>query len=203
MNGAFGYGLPGDMGPVLGAVYVNKLIERCVIIRHSQAFSRTLTWVLFHRFTNSSGDAAPIYLEFGHDTTIDLALTGLGLIKDSPALRTSVKGPVRKNRVWRTSSQVPFAAQMVWEKFTCSSSYVLSLCYGLCMSRLLKMQCRFQGPQVRLLLNDSPLPLSTCKKMNKKFGTCSLDDFVTSSASATKLKWGDASWNSTCGNPGI
>ena len=28
MNGAFGYGLPGDMRPILGAVYVNKLIER-------------------------------------------------------------------------------------------------------------------------------------------------------------------------------
>lgn len=39
--------------------------------------------------------------------------------------------------------------------------------------------------------------------MNKKFGTCSLDDFVASNAAATKLKWGDASWNSTCGNPGI
>ena len=76
------------------------------------------------RFTNSSGDAAPIYLEFGHDTTIDLALTGLGLVKDTPSLRSSVKGPVRKSRTWRTSSQVPFAAQMVWEKFTCSSSYV-------------------------------------------------------------------------------
>ena len=60
MDGAFGYNLPDNMGHVLGALYANKLIER---------------------FTNATGDAAPIYLEFGHDTTIDMALTALGLIK--------------------------------------------------------------------------------------------------------------------------
>jgi acid phosphatase len=60
MHGVSGYGLPGNMGPLLGSLYINKLIER---------------------FTNSSGDAVPVYLEFGHDLTIDLALTGLGLAK--------------------------------------------------------------------------------------------------------------------------
>ncbi|KAF4571614.1 acid phosphatase pho5 [Pleurotus pulmonarius] len=60
MNGAFGYNLPGDMGPTLGSLYVNKLIER---------------------FSNSSSDAKAVYLEFGHDTTIDMALTALGLAK--------------------------------------------------------------------------------------------------------------------------
>jgi acid phosphatase len=34
-----------------------------------------------HRFTNSSGNASVVYLEFGHGTTIDFALTALGLAK--------------------------------------------------------------------------------------------------------------------------
>ena len=28
MRGAFGYGLPGDMGPVLGSLFVNDLVDR-------------------------------------------------------------------------------------------------------------------------------------------------------------------------------
>jgi acid phosphatase len=31
MDGAFGYNLPGGMGPVLGSLYVDKLIERYVV----------------------------------------------------------------------------------------------------------------------------------------------------------------------------
>ncbi|TFK49614.1 phosphoglycerate mutase-like protein [Heliocybe sulcata] len=160
MDGAFGYNLPGVMGPTLGSLYVNKLIER---------------------FSNAS--AEPVYLEFGHDTTIDMILTALGLAKDTPPL--SASGPVNPNRKFRTSNQVPFAAQMVWEKFTCSSS--------------------FQGPQIRLVLNDAPLPLTTCaqSKEDKAYGTCSFDAFVSSNNFSTSISWGDAAWNSTCGNPGF
>lgn len=32
MSGAFGYGLPDNMGPILGAVYVNKLIDRYMVL---------------------------------------------------------------------------------------------------------------------------------------------------------------------------
>lgn len=160
MEGAFGYGLPDNMGPVLGALYVNKLIDR---------------------FTNASGDAVPLYAEFGHDTTAVLALTGLGLIKDRPEL--SADGPVNSTRKWRTSNQVPFGAQMVWEKFECTSS--------------------FEGPQIRLVLNDAPLPITVCKNMNQRLGSCSLDDFVTSQAAARNVSWGDATWNATCGDPGF
>ena len=60
MDGAFGYNLPNGMGPLLGSLYVDTLIER---------------------FTNRTGDAQAVYLEFGHDTTIDMALTALGLAK--------------------------------------------------------------------------------------------------------------------------
>ncbi|KAF7312478.1 Phosphoglycerate mutase-like protein [Mycena indigotica] len=96
MDNAFGYNLPGIMGPTLGTLFVNKLIER---------------------FT---GGTQEMYIEFGHDTTIDMALAALGLAKDKKPLPSS--GPVPANRAFRTSYQVPFGAQMVWEKFTCKSS---------------------------------------------------------------------------------
>lgn len=77
MTGAFGYNLPNDMGPLLGTLFVNKLIERFVFVAN----------LLYHTptrnisFSNATGDAQPVYLEFGHDTTIDLALSALGLAK--------------------------------------------------------------------------------------------------------------------------
>ena len=157
MDGAFGYNLPTPMGPVLGGLLVKQVVDR---------------------FTNSTGNAKAVYLEFGHDTTIDLALTALGLAKDSPAL--SAKGPVPHNSKFRTTRQVPFAAQMVWEKFSCTKS--------------------FQGPQVRLVLNEAPLPLVGCKKVDKHYGSCSLDDFVSANADSAQHSWGDARWNATCGN---
>ncbi|RDX57456.1 phosphoglycerate mutase-like protein [Lentinus brumalis] len=156
MDGAFGYNLPGDMGPVLGGLFVKKLAER---------------------FTNATGDAQPVYLEFGHDTTIDMALTALGLAKDTPAL--SATGPAKRRRKFRTAHQVPFAAQMLWEKFSCTAS--------------------FEGPQVRLVLNDSPFPLATCTHMDRRYGSCALDDFVAAHAGSVEHSWGDARWNATCG----
>ncbi|OJT15560.1 Thiamine-repressible acid phosphatase pho4 [Trametes pubescens] len=160
MDGAFGYNLPGSMGEVLGSLFVSKLVER---------------------FTNSTGDAQQVYLEFGHDTTIDLALTALGLAKDTKAL--SAKGPVRASRKWRTSEQVPFAAQMRWEKFSCKSSFAAGV------------------PQVRLVLNDAPLPLTSCARTHAdaRFGSCALAGFTKTYAASAAQKFGDAAWNATCG----
>ncbi|KAG0707769.1 hypothetical protein DFH29DRAFT_895264, partial [Suillus ampliporus] len=45
----------------------------------------------------------------------------------------SSQGPPR-HRKFRTSYQTPFAANMIWESFTCDES--------------------FDGPQIRLVLND-------------------------------------------------
>ena len=60
MDGAFGYNLPGDMGAVLGSLYVAHLVDT---------------------LQNATGAAPALTLEFGHDTTIDLVLTALGLAK--------------------------------------------------------------------------------------------------------------------------
>ncbi|KAH9945329.1 phosphoglycerate mutase-like protein [Epithele typhae] len=155
MDGAFGYNLPTPMGAVLGGLYVQKLVER---------------------FTNETGTASPMYLEFGHDTTIDLALTALGLFADKPPL--SASGPARASRKFRTSSQVPFAAKMVWERFACGAG---------------------GAPQIRLLLNDAPVPLAMCAKTDKRLGSCALADFVHANAASVEHGWGDARWNATCG----
>ncbi|KAH7335295.1 phosphoglycerate mutase-like protein [Rhizoctonia solani] len=159
MVGAFGYGLPDGMGALLGSTIVNKVIEI---------------------FTNSPNSL----VSFGHDTTIDFALTSLGLAKDTPPLSPNVSSP-KSNRKWRTTNQVPFGAQMLFEKFTCISSA--------------------KGPQIRLILNDSPFSLSSCAKtsLDKKLGACSLEAFVTANAVNTAINWGDAKWNTTCGNPAI
>ncbi|QRW17095.1 histidine phosphatase family containing protein [Rhizoctonia solani] len=159
MVGAFGYGLPDGMGALLGSTIVNKIIQT---------------------FTKSSSSL----VSFGHDTTIDFALTALGLAKDTPPLSPNVSSP-KSNRKWRTTNQVPFGAQMIFEKFTCTSSA--------------------KGPQIRLILNDSPLLMSSCAKtsLDKKLGACSLDAFVSANAASTGINWGDSKWNTTCGNPEI
>lgn len=59
--------------------------------------------------------------------------------------------------------------------------------------------CSFKGEQVRLLLNEAPFPLTTCKGMDKKLGSCSLDSFLSSYATQIKGTWGDAAWNASCG----
>lgn len=63
---------------------------------------------------------------------------------------------------------------------------------------------RLGGPQIRLVLNDAPLPLTTCSKgAGTRYGSCALADFVGANAFSTSIKWGDAHWNATCGNPGF
>ncbi|KZV78230.1 phosphoglycerate mutase-like protein [Exidia glandulosa HHB12029] len=159
MTGAFGYNLPGTMGETLGSLYVARLVDHLTSTNTTQS----------------------MFLEFGHDTTIDLALTALGLFDDKSAL--SSKGPVKASRKWKTSEQVPFGAQMLWERFTCSSK-------GLGAGK----------PQVRLLLNDAPVPLASCSKGDgKRFGTCSVGEFVKANQKAASVQWGDASWVAACG----
>ncbi|KAG1875199.1 phosphoglycerate mutase-like protein [Suillus tomentosus] len=156
MDASCGYMLPDNMGPLAGTVFVNKLIER---------------------FTDSQGDSRPLYLEFGHDVTILLALSALGLAKDDPPLSPDELRPGRK--FW-TSELTPFAANMVWEKFTCTSSY--------------------DGPQIRLILNDATMPLTICGQgMDPTLGTCSLDTFVNANHYSTSIRFRDETWNATCG----
>ncbi|KAI9571335.1 phosphoglycerate mutase-like protein [Boletus coccyginus] len=156
MDGVSGHASRGDPGPLLGAFYVKKLIER---------------------LTNATGDAKPLYLEFGHDSSILMAMSTMGLNKDTQPLNPR---HVHVHRKFRTSQQTPFAASMVWEKFTCKKS--------------------FEGPQVRLVLNEATFPLFFCEKSieDKRYGTCSLDEFARANEYSTKIQYKSETWNTTC-----
>ena len=62
------------------------------------------------------------------------------------------------------------------------------------------LSCR---TQVRLLLNGAPFSLSPICEADEETGACILEDFVKGTEGIRTVKWGDATWNSTCGNPGF
>ncbi|KAG1756697.1 histidine phosphatase superfamily [Suillus paluster] len=167
MDANVGYLAPKDSARVMGSVFVNKLIER---------------------FTNTSEEAPSLYLDFGHDATILVAMAAMELNsrtlsyiftrRDDPPL--SPERPPRR-RKFRTSYQTPFAANMIWESFTCKES--------------------FDGPQIRLVLNDEIYPLRTCAetKKDRRYGTCSLNAFIRANQFSTNIEFGDDMWQATCG----
>ncbi|KAG1905809.1 phosphoglycerate mutase-like protein [Suillus fuscotomentosus] len=157
MVASVGYLVPNNAGRVMGSVFVNKLIDR---------------------FSNTSGEAQSLYLEFGHDATIMAAMAAMDLNKDEPQLSP---GELRPHRRFRTSYQTPFAAQMIWESFTCKES--------------------FDGPQIRLVLNEETYPLRTCAETKKdsRFGTCSLDAFTRANKFSTDIEFNDDTWQAACG----
>ncbi|KAG1891093.1 phosphoglycerate mutase-like protein [Suillus subluteus] len=157
MVASVGYLVPNDAGRVMGSVFVNELINR---------------------FSNTSGEAQSLYLEFGHDATIMAAMAAMDLNRDEPPLSSE---ELRQHRRFRTSYQTPFAAQMIWESFTCKES--------------------FDGPQIRLVLNEETYPLRTCAetKQDRRFGTCSLDAFKRANQFSTDIEFGDDTWQAACG----
>ncbi|KAG2111630.1 phosphoglycerate mutase-like protein [Suillus discolor] len=157
MVASVGYLVPNNAGRIMGSVFVNKLINR---------------------FSNTSGEAQSLYLEFGHDATIMAAMAAMDLNKDEPQLSPE---ELRPHRRFRTSYQTPFAAQMIWESFTCKES--------------------FDGPQIRLVLNEETYPLRTCAetKKDRRFGTCSLDAFTRANKFSTDIEFNDDTWQAACG----
>ncbi|KAI1872100.1 uncharacterized protein JN550_004303 [Neoarthrinium moseri] len=151
MRGAFGYGLPNGMGPVIGSLLVSNIT----------AFLQ-----------NDSGPN--LSLNFGHDTTIDLGLTALGLAADS---EYPAEGPVNATRLWRTAKQVPFAAQMLWRGLSCDGE-----------------------KRIQLLLNEANFDLGPTGCESDDYGSCSLADFVAAGTvqAALNVTHGDARWNAAC-----
>ena len=58
----------------------------------------------------------------------------------------------------------------------------------------------FKGPQIRLLLNSATYPLHMCQKSfkDKKYGTCSLEEFVKANSYSTNVHFHDKTWNASC-----
>ena len=162
MRGAFGYGLPNNSGQVMGSLFISNLTER--LTKPEQ-------------FKEPNGQQKTVWLDFAHDTTIDLILTTLGLAADKSY---PVDGPVNPKRNWRTSYQVPFAAQMEWRKISCTADG--------------------KNDMIQLHLNKAPFDLSPVCKADK-FGGCKLDDFLASDVvtKANGVQVGDATWTAACG----
>jgi acid phosphatase len=151
MRGAFGYGLPGDMGTVIGSLLVSNVT----------AFLQ-----------EKSGPN--LSLNFGHDTTIDMGLTALGLAAD-PAYPP--EGPVNATRAWRTANQVPFAAQMFWRSLSCG-----------------------EDTRIQLLLNEANFDLSPTGCKSDSYGTCSFVEFISTNTiqAALNVTHDDAVWEAAC-----
>lgn len=95
---------------------------------------------------------------------------------------------------------------MVWEKWSCGvDSYVYPYLvpYFFVNVNLLLIFYVTRRTQVRLLLNGAPFSLEPICKADKKTGACELDALVNATAAVRTTTWGDATWNSTCGNPGF
>lgn len=103
------------------------------------------------------------------------------------------------NRKFRSFYQTPFAARMIWERFTCQKSYVNPSSY-LPFFLTRHRACSFEGPQVRLVLNGATLPMSFCEESvnDKTYGTCSLDSFVRKNAFSVNAEYHSQTWNATC-----
>jgi len=137
---------------------------------------------LIERFSDTSEEAQSLHLEFGHDTTIMAAMAAMGLNRDDPPL--SPDGPPLHRKL-RTSYQTPFAANMIWERFFCEKS--------------------FNGPQIRLVLNEETYPLLPCARtmQDRKYGTCSLEEFVGANGFSTGISFNDSTWQAACGVPSV
>lgn len=160
MRGAFGYGLPGGQGPVLGGLLVSNVTA---FLQDESGRNST------------AGTVANLSLNFAHDTTIDLGLTALGLVNDTAY---PVDGPPTSDRLWRTSYQVPFAAQMLWKRLDCGES----------------------GQRLQLSLNGANVDLGPAGCDSDAYGTCLFSDFLAAPIvqEALSVVDGDSTWNSVC-----
>jgi acid phosphatase len=153
MRGSFGYGLPNGQGPAIGSLLVSNITA----------------------FMKANGSSAQnLSLNFAHDTTIDLGLTALGLANDTsyPAA-----GPPSPSRLWRTSSQVPFAAQMLWNRLDCAGE-----------------------KRIQLILNGANFDLSPVGCTSDSYGSCAMSDFLATTNVQDALSvvaYGPA-WNASC-----
>jgi len=74
MVASVGYLVPNNAGRVMGSVFVNELINRYVLMHVKTSPINT-----YARFSNTSGEAQSLFLEFGHDATILAAMAAMDL----------------------------------------------------------------------------------------------------------------------------
>ncbi|RYP05019.1 hypothetical protein DL764_004094 [Monosporascus ibericus] len=150
-----GYGLPDDMGPVLGGM----------LVANATAFLR-----------RREEDVPNLSLNFGHDKTIALGLTALGLAADK---EYPVTGPVDPDRRWRASRQMPFAAYMLWRRLECDDN----------------------DARIQLVLNGANFDLNPTGCESNRYGSCNFEAFLNTKRveAALSVTHGDERWEAACG----
>ncbi|KAJ7063679.1 histidine phosphatase superfamily [Mycena amicta] len=164
---SFGYAL----GRSLGIGYVQELVARL-----------THTPIPTHNFsTNATLDDNPItfplgqslYVDATHEVVVLQVLTALNLST------LAAQGPlpadhIPKDRTFRSSKLAPFATNVHFQLLECTS---------------------VPGPQIRIVVNDGPVPLTGIEGCPvQKDGMCSMDTFV----AAQKKIIGAADWVYDC-----
>ena len=102
-RGFSGYGLPGDMGAVLGGLLVSNVTD--FLTREDEK--------------KDGKEQKTLSLNFGHDKTLAFGLTALGLAHDE---EFPVEGPVDPHRRWRSARLVMFASYMLWKRLECDGA---------------------------------------------------------------------------------
>ncbi|KAI1453767.1 phosphoglycerate mutase-like protein [Annulohypoxylon moriforme] len=151
MRGFAGYGLPGEMGTVLGSLLVSNMTD----------------------FLQKDGEPK-LSLGFGHDKTIALGLTALGLASDEsyPA-----SGPADPYRAWQSAKLMPFAASMFWQRLDCG-----------------------EERRIQLIMDGANFGLAGTGCKIDKYGSCTLEDFQSTAAvrKALKVTHDDKRWKGVC-----
>ncbi|KAI0892371.1 phosphoglycerate mutase-like protein [Annulohypoxylon nitens] len=151
MRGFSGYGLPGEMGTVLGSLLASNMTH----------FLR-------------KDDEPKLSLGFGHDKTIAMGLTALGLASDKsfPA-----SGPIDPDRAWQAGKLMPFGASMFWTRLECGKE-----------------------KRIQLMMDGANFGLGGTGCKIDKWGSCSFKDFQKTDAvkAALKVTHGDKRWKGVC-----
>ncbi|KAI0886755.1 phosphoglycerate mutase-like protein [Annulohypoxylon maeteangense] len=151
MRGFAGYGLPGEMGTVLGSLLVSNMTG----------------------FLEKDG-GPKLSLGFGHDKTIALGLTALGLASDKSYPST---GPADPDREWQAGKLMPFGASMFWKRLDCGDER-----------------------RIQLIMDGANFGLGETGCKIDKYGSCTFEDFRKTAAvkAALKVTHDNKRWKKVC-----
>ena len=126
------------------------------------------------------------YADFAHDTTLTAVIAAMRLSEFDKKPQLS-----DKDRAFRSSKVVPFAARMIFEVYTCPGAIPERL-----SRRRFNKKPDFGKVDlheyVRLKINDAIVPLSQLSHCDKRAdGLCLKDQFLASHADRNNLGWWD------------
>lgn len=181
-RGFSGYGLPGDMGAVLGGLLVGNVTA---FLGQGQGQGEERAFADEDQDQDRDEEKKLLSLNFGHDKTLAFGLTALGLAADDAF---PPEGPVDRNRSWQTARLVPFASYMLWKRLECGEGDES------------ESSSRSHSSRIQLVLNGANYGLGPTGCAIDEYGTCRFDDFLSTARvkAALNVTHGDARWREVC-----